>query len=260
MAASTELSSLEIVRETVGAVVATPGRPPAPARRASGSELPATTLEAVAVEWSGADRRLALLNDPRSEAAAAYRVLGHRLAGRVGVVAVTSAERAAGKTSCALNLSLALSECGRGRVLLVEANLRRPALAALLSVLPPRCFSEELLRHRVQPAAPWLAARLSEHLHLLAVDRLTFKPPRVLDGPALEQGLGQLAQLVPEQYDQLVIDTPPVLGHADVNLIQSHADGVVLVARRGRTRRADLRRALEQLGRDKILGVALVVA
>lgn len=84
------------------------------------------------------DRRAVILRNPLSARAASFRVLRHRLVdqGDPKAVVVTSAQDCEGKTTCALNLAWALAESGRNRVLLLEVNTARPALAGLLGFLP----------------------------------------------------------------------------------------------------------------------------
>src|SRR5262245_6410160 len=85
----------------------------------------------------GGDVRLSMRRRPDSPAAAAYRVLRHRLAHKGGprLVAVTSAQAREGKSICAANLALALAE-GEERVLLMEANLHHPDLSAMFQIQP----------------------------------------------------------------------------------------------------------------------------
>jgi Mrp family chromosome partitioning ATPase len=203
------------------------------------------------------DRRLILVREPDSARAASYRVLRHRLQerGDPRVIAVTSAERREGKTTCAVNLALALGECGRARVLLVEANLRAPALAELFGFLPPECFSAQMRRHKDKPLDAWSVVEAhSPSLHVLAVNPETVGRP-LLDGPAFAIAIEMLVQ---SAYDYIVIDTPPVLGAADVNLIEDSADGVVFTAWSRMSSGRALRQAVEQLAPAKLLGITLL--
>src|SRR5215471_14436766 len=86
---------------------------------------------------------LVMLTLPDSSRAATYRVLRHRLSqlGDPRVILVTSAQAGEGKTVCAANLAIALGECGRARVLLVEGNLRMPSLGELFGFVPAECFA-----------------------------------------------------------------------------------------------------------------------
>jgi Mrp family chromosome partitioning ATPase len=208
------------------------------------------------------DPRLILLREPDSARAAAFRVLRHRLEERVEhegtrVYAVTSAEPEEGKTTCAANLALALGECGRARVLLVEANLRSPALAALFGFMPPECFALQLERHRQRPAEPWSVVEACvPSLHVLAVKPTPEARP-LLDGVAVGVAFDLLRRA---GYHYIVVDTPHVLGSADTNLVEEHCDGVLLAARARATSSRKLRAAVEQLAPTKILGLALIDA
>jgi Mrp family chromosome partitioning ATPase len=206
------------------------------------------------------DERLILLREPDSARAAAYRVLRHRLAEQHDprVIVVSSPEAGEGKTTCAVNLALALGECGRARVLLLEANLRTPTLAALFGFLPPECFAAQLQRHRERPQDPWSVVEVgSPSLHVAAVKPIADGERPLLDGVAFGIALDMLRRA---GYDYLVLDTPPVLGSADVNLVEDFADGVLLVTRARTTSGRKLRAAVDQLQPGKILGVTLIDA
>jgi len=203
------------------------------------------------------DPRLAMLIDPDSERAAAFRVLRHHLleVGRPQVVIVTSPLQGDGKTTVAMNLALALAECGRAKVLLAEANVRRPALADALRLVPPWCFAEQLDAHRHQPQLPWSLVEIPQlWLHVAAINP-RIEQSQLLDGPAFAIAMERLRVA---GYDHIVIDAPAVLGSADVNLMADAADGVILTARARRTTARDLRRSVDQLGASTVIGTVLV--
>lgn len=236
-----------------------PSRVATPHEAAFGDEAPRgvrVTSRAVAARLD--DPRLIMIHEPDSPRAASLRVLRHRLSerGDPRTLVVTSPEVGDGKTTCAMNLAVALSECGRARVLLLEANFRKPDLARMLGMTPPVCLMRQMEQHHQNPrAAPWTAAQItSPWLHVLAIDPEGFKGPNLIDGPAFENTITQL-KLV--GYDYIVLDTPAILGSADVNIVQDVADGVLiaLTARKSNTRA--LRAALDQLTTAKIVGVAL---
>jgi len=205
------------------------------------------------------DPRLILVREPDSARAASFRVMRHRLADRGDprVIAVSSASARDGKTTCAANLALALSEFGRAKVLLLEANFRAPQIAVLFGFLPPECFSVQLQRHRERPLDPWsVVEAFSRALHVLAVKPGETNRP-LLDAPAFAIAIEMLRRV---GYDYIIIDTPPVLGSADVNLIEDYVDAVVLAARSGRTFGQQLRAAVDQLSPRKLFGVCLVDA
>jgi Mrp family chromosome partitioning ATPase len=203
------------------------------------------------------DPRLTLFVDPDSERAAQFRVLRHHLLelGRPQVIVVSSARHEEGKTTVALNLALALAECGRAKVLLAEAHMRRPQLANVFKVIPPWCFSEQLAAHRNQPMLPWSFVEIPQlWLHVAPVNPRIEKQ-QLLDAPAFAIAMERLRLA---GYDHVVIDAPPVLGSADVNLMSDAADTVLLAVRARSTTSRDLRKAIDQLGASKVVGTVLV--
>ena len=140
------------------------------------------------------DPRLVLVDDADSERAAAFRVLRHHLLelGHPQVIAVSGPHDRCGKTTVAINLALALSECDRAQVLLVDGNLRRPELASIMRFIPPWCFAEQLAQHREQPLLPWGFVNIPElWLHVAAVNPRSDKQHR-LDAPAFAIAMDRL--------------------------------------------------------------------
>jgi Mrp family chromosome partitioning ATPase len=204
------------------------------------------------------DARLVMLRDPDSPRAASFRVLRHRLerAGNPGIIAVTSPDAGDGKTTAAANLALALCECGRARVLLAEANFRGAAVSPLFNMRPPSDFAMQVERHKSHPHDAWTVVEVRPSgLHVAAVDPAPEKRKPLVDGPALSFAISTLKRA---GYDYVVLDTPPVLGSADVNLVEDVADGVLLVTRSGKSSARALRKAIEQLEPTRLLGVVLL--
>jgi Mrp family chromosome partitioning ATPase len=203
------------------------------------------------------DPRLTLAIEPDSERSAAFRVLRHHLleVGRPQVVIVSSPQGGDGKTTTAVNLALALAECGRAKTLLVETHVRRPQFTNIFKFIPPWCFAEQLAAHRHQPAMPWSMIDIPQlWLHVAAINpRIT--QTQLLDGPAFAIAMERLRIA---GYDHIVVDAPPVLGSADVNLMADAADSVVFALRARCSTTRDLRRALEQLGSTKVAGTILL--
>ncbi len=202
------------------------------------------------------DRRLALVLDPDSERSASFRVLRHHLLelGRPQVVVVSSPLYGDGKTTTALNLALALAECGRAKVLLCDAHLRHPQIASVFGLVPPWCFAEQLAAHRNQPMLPWSLVEIPQlWLHVAAVSPRIEKT-QLLDAPAFAIAMERLRLA----YDHIVIDAPPVLGSADVNLMSDAADAVLLAVRARRSTARELRTSVEQVGASKVVGTVLV--
>jgi Mrp family chromosome partitioning ATPase len=231
-------------------VVWTPAAPP----RAP-SLVPETRVSVECIELgSKLDPRLTLLVAPDSAQAKAYRILRHRLSNRSDprLIALTSAERGEGKTSCAVNLALALAEETLTRVLLFEANVREPSLARLFGFEPRECLSVQMARLHGPTRGYHIAAVAGTRLSIAAMSPDLPKGAR-LDRFLLNVALSELRS----EYDYIVVDTSPALESADASTVTGCVDGVILVTRANKSRGKQVRAALEQIGQAPLLGIAL---
>ena len=250
----TQLSTMKI--ETQSIAIGKPTVMMAPLSKLAAS-APQINLTQHHLPEDDPDPRLSLLIDPDSERSAAFRVLRHHLLehGRPQVVIVSSPQPGDGKTTTAVNLALALAECGRARTLLVETHVRRPQLTEIFQFVPPWCFAEQLAAHRHQPAMPWSLIDIPQlWLHVAAINP-RIAQTQLLDGPAFAIAMERLRLA---GYDHIVVDAPPVLGSADVNLMADAADSVVFALRARRSTTRDLRRAIDQLGGKRVTGTVLL--
>jgi polysaccharide biosynthesis transport protein len=235
----------------------------------SGTQLARVSVPSVAAEIAPAvisptsfalseaiDPCLAILLNNAAERAASFRALRRRLAEKNDprVILVTSAQDDEGKTTCAANLALAMAESGRVRVLLVEANLRRPKLAKILGFQPSQCLLAQLATHRERPTMPWRTTEIQPiglHVLALAPDAPT---DGVLHGPTFSTATAGWRLT----FDYVVVDGPAVLSSCDASIIHDSMDAVVVVARSGVARNRTLRRALDQISTDKVAGLVLM--
>jgi capsular exopolysaccharide synthesis family protein len=212
--------------------------------------MPAETLQATLPDVA-AEPRLVALAAPESAAAEQFRVLHARLARLAArrplrVVAVTSAGRREGRTTTAVNLALTAAIEGRPTVL-VEADLRRPSLGALLG-LAPRAGLAEVLDGKAELAQA--IARVGPLAVLLAGE--TGDPAATLRSPRVPALVDQLRAA----YELVVLDAPPALAFTDGDRLASAADGALLVVRAGATPRQVVRLAVDALG-ERAVGVVL---
>src|SRR4029079_17161770 len=116
-------------------------------------------------------------------------------------------------------------------------------------------FAEQLAAHRHQPAMPWSLIDIPQlWLHVAAINP-RIAQNQLLDGPAFAIAMERLRLA---GYDHIVVDAPPVLGSADVNLMADAADSVVFDVRAARSEESAIARALEQLGTEKFAGTVLL--
>lgn len=159
---------------------------------------------------------------------------------------VTSAVPGEGKTLTAANLAVALAYDGLW-VLLVDCDIRRPRVHSLFRMLRSPGLME-LLTTSSAPGTPSLpSAAIRETpvagLSVLPCGALPSNAANLLSGTRMRHLLNELR----EQYDIIVLDTPPVLATADAGIVGSLADGVLLVVRAGTTDRNAAQRACQQL-------------
>tara|TARA_R110002072_G_scaffold260648_1_gene419100 strand:+ start:476 stop:2620 length:2145 start_codon:yes stop_codon:yes gene_type:complete len=179
---------------------------------------------------------------PEGEAFRLLRTnLTYGLAGLAGkTLLVTSPQPSEGKTLTSVRLAAILSQTEE-KVLLIEADLRRPRVSALLEEPWPHGLADVLAGLSTLDEAVF-----ESKIPGLSVLPAGSTPPS--PGDLFVRGnFDQVLAQAHETYSVVVIDSPPVLGLADTSLLAPHANGVALVARRGKTRRRALRAALDQL-------------
>ncbi len=201
---------------------------------------------------------LAMLPGGPHETASALRLVRQRLELRQPLgqklIGIVSARPGEGKSVFAAQLALALSEAQRAKVLLVEANFHAPSLANLLGVTVPthQGFSVQLARRMQNRNDPWVELALGPSLHAL------LEEPGIGYAQALYSThfLQALFFLAPA-YDYVVIDGHAVIGSGDANVLAQGVDALLVVARSGTTRGADLLATMQQLGEHKPADVIL---
>jgi capsular exopolysaccharide synthesis family protein len=165
-------------------------------------------------------------------------------------VLVASALAEEGKTLTATNLALTLSESYRKKVLLVDADLRRPGINIAFGIAKQAGLSEALAAEVPQKLA---IIQLSPTLAVLPAGHPNKDPMHGLTSLRMSQILDEASQM----FDWVIIDSPPVGILPDAKLLARMVDNVVLVVAAGRTPYGAIQRAADALGRDRILGVVL---
>ncbi len=195
---------------------------------------------------------------PQSQMAESYRALRtslllSNLGAPPKVIMVTSALPQEGKTTTSINTAVVLAQKGV-RVLLIDADLRRPSIHKTLGMGPHSGLSNVLTGSTTLEKAI-TSSKVLPNLFVLPAGTPPPNPAELLASSNMRDVLGQLR----EQYDHIVIDTPPSLSVTDAVVLSPRADAVVLVIRSGQTTKQALRRSRDILIQvnAKVVGVLL---
>ena len=167
------------------------------------------------------------------------------------VITISSANPSEGKSTTALNVASSFSQLG-SKILIIDADMRKPILhkkahiqnsKGLSSILVGFCQKEEVL-HEINP-----------YLHLLPAGPTPPNPGELLASKAFDE----LIAAVREEYDYVIVDTPPINVVSDALVAAARTDGVVLVVRDRKTYHDEYKAAISsvEFANVKIFGVVL---
>jgi len=167
------------------------------------------------------------------------------------VLAVSSAVAGEGKTLTAIQLAANMASTGRKKVLLVDMDLRKANISRELGIASDSGLSdflsgslpkEKILRNSVVPG-----------LSVIVGGKTISSPTDMLAGDKFRSLLRELR----EQFDLVILDTPPILPVPDAVTISEQVDAFILLFRFGHTPHQLFRQAIDELGERKIVGVVL---
>jgi capsular exopolysaccharide synthesis family protein len=170
------------------------------------------------------------------------------------LIGVTSTQPLEGKTTTACNLAMVLAY-GGARVLLIDADMRRPGLHRTLG-MPNELGLSHVLSGQARIRE---VVQRTHDPNLLAITAGK-TPPNPSELLASERMQQMLANLAAGPFDWVIVDTPPVLAVTDAVILAPHLSGIAFVIGAEMTRRAHAERAMETLqtsGRQRIVGVVL---
>jgi len=195
---------------------------------------------------------------PQSQMAESYRALRTSLlltslGAPPKIILITSALPREGKTTTSVNTAIVLAQKGT-RVLLIDADLRRPSIHKALG-MGPRVGLSNVLTGGATSHQAMVRSPILPNLFILPAGT---PPPNPAELMASQQMFDLLAELR-EQYDHIVIDTPPTLSVTDAVVLSTRSDAVVLVIRSSQTTKPALRRTRDILTQvnARVAGVLL---
>ncbi len=211
---------------------------------------------------------------PQSTLAESYRSLRTNLnfacrEDNIKVVVFTSATPREGKTTSIVNLAITIAQTGQ-RVLLVEADLRKPVIANMFGIDQTPGLTDALMGDHdwvksVKTIADIMMGKLNideiletpgmDNLHIIPSGTIPPNPAELINSKIIDDFIAWAKS----NYDFILMDAPPILAATDAALLGSKVDATIIVYRVGKIARVTLRRAKSQLENVKarILGVVL---
>ena len=202
------------------------------------------------------DSKLICLTARESFGAEKFRFLGVRLrqlqlARPLKKLLITSTIPEEGKTTVAANLATILARRQQPKVLLLEGDLRRPALSTQFGL------------GKIPGLSEWLhgESRPIQHIYRLEGPNLWLLPAgRPPENPLELMQSGRLSELLKQlsaSFDWIIIDSPPILPLADTSVWAKLADGILLITREGITKKRMLQQGLQAIEQTKLLGAVV---
>jgi capsular exopolysaccharide synthesis family protein len=193
-----------------------------------------------------AERDASILKNPRSLVAEAFRAV------RTGIIfsrrdeelrsfAITSAVPGEGKTTVAANLAITLAQADRGKVLLIDADLRKSRIHKALGVENTIGLTNCLVGSATFEEA--VQSTDLESLHILPSGPMPPNPAELLGG----RKMTEILKTARQAYEKVILDTPPLLAVTDPSLLAAQVEGTFFVIAVGRTAGRAVQRAVEVL-------------
>jgi capsular exopolysaccharide synthesis family protein len=203
------------------------------------------------------DRSLVVSVNPQSPLSEAYRLLRTNIQYSstdqvLKTIMVTSSQAGEGKTTTISNLAITYAQEGKN-VLLIDMDMRKPSLHRIFSQSNRQGLSTLLTGNT--SVEDTIKETMVSHLSLLPSGPLSSNPSDLIDSTAMQE----LLELLEQQYDVILVDTPPVLAVTDSVIASTLCDGVIMVVAAGKVKKAHLKRAKGQLDHVNavILGIVL---
>jgi protein-tyrosine kinase len=168
----------------------------------------------------------------------------------IKVIMTASALPGEGKSLTAVNLALTLSESYHKRVLIIDADLRRPTVQRIFGLPPIAGLNEGL---KAKHDHPMVVTSVSDRLMVLPAGRPESDPMSGLTSDRMRRLITQASKA----FDWVIVDTPPVGLLPDASLLADIVDGVLLVVRAGKAPFRMVKRTVDAITHERILGVVM---
>lgn len=181
---------------------------------------------------------------PRSISAEAYRILRTKIKYSsidkiVKSIVITAADQGEGKSTVASNLAFTLSKSGN-RVISIDCDLRKPSLHKYFGVSNVVGLTDYLVG---TSELRDVTKELDDNLYLITAGTMPPNPAEVIASRKLESFINMLKN----NYDYIIIDSPPVMAVTEPRILAAKSDATLLVVRAGKARAKVIKRSYEEL-------------
>ncbi|MFZ3089025.1 MAG: CpsD/CapB family tyrosine-protein kinase, partial [Nitrospirota bacterium] len=183
-----------------------------------------------------------------------YRLLRSKLSSLNGshtnnVLAITSARKGEGKSLTSVNLAIVMAEDTKKKILLIDGDMRKPSIHTFFN-----CKAEygliDLLMHKVDIESAMIPSGI-KNLTLLLAGEPSKSPSDLLAAAVFRE----IIEKIRKRFDYIIIDSPPIMPFADMNIISDVVDGILLVVRAEKTPKEMILEALKTLNKENVIGV-----
>lgn len=200
---------------------------------------------------------LVMLTDKTSVSAEAYRTLRTNIEfssidKKLKVITITSSAPAEGKTTVAANIAISFAENGK-KTLLLDSDLRRPTIHKIFKLPNSVGFVNIIVGNASKEDA--IQKNIVRNLDILTSGIIPPNPSELIGSNKNKN----LLESLKEEYDVIILDSPPLLAVTDAQILTTISDGTIIVVKHGSTKKDELERSKELLEKvqGNILGVVL---
>jgi capsular exopolysaccharide synthesis family protein len=202
------------------------------------------------------DEKIPALFSAYGFASEQFRLLATRLQqmqqkGTLKSILLTSSVAQEGKSLLTVNLAMALAQGGRQKILVVDADLRNPGVCRTLRMEERSGIRDWY--HSNRPITDFICRLAGLNVWVLPAGQQAVDPLELLKSPRMSTLLSEMSSA----FDWLLIDSTPLLPIADAEVLSRIADGTIVVVRRDKSFKMELKQALARVAPSKMLGLLL---
>jgi len=206
------------------------------------------------------NRHLLPITEPTSPLLENYRRLYQKISyfhkeQKMRTFGVTSASVGEGKTLTSINLALIMAEDAGNRVALLDCDFRRPKVDQYLGLKTRRGLTDVIQERAALPEIMLTPAPERTNLKVLPLGAADGLSEKQVYSFLYERRMKPILLSLKDEFDYVVVDTPPILPIVDINYLAELFDGMLMVIRAGKTSRDIIQASLEQLDSKNVIGI-----